>query len=185
MNRVKVLWLALWIGLCITCKVSAIEYFEVKRASQMETVKVAFLADIHLHDIFANLHDVDNIELPKDVTSKQPLLMRSMLAQLHSTRLFNENYFVFLHVLDELAEKKIKLVALPGVFTDDGQPITVRALARILGHYEKKYGMRFFAIPGNHDPVKPYTTPAGKADFLTAQGKEFGVYSYPQFFKPS
>lgn len=178
MIRVKVLWLALWIGLCITCKVSAIEYFEVKSAPQMETVKVAFLADIHLHDIFANLHDVDNIELPKDVTSKQPLLMRSMLAQLHSTRLFNENYFVFLHVLDELAEKKIKLVALPGDFTDDGQPINVRALARILGHYEKKYGMRFFAIPGNHDPVKPYTTAAGKADFLMAQGKEFGVYSY-------
>ena len=178
MIRVKVLWLALWIGLCITCKVSAIEYFEVKSASQVETVKVAFLADIHLHDIFANLHDVDNIELPKDVTSKQPLLVRSMLAQLHSTRLFNENYFVFLHVLDELAEKKIKLVALPGDFTDDGQPINVRALARILGHYEKKYGMRFFAIPGNHDPVKPYTTPAGKADFLMAQGKEFGVYSY-------
>lgn len=108
MIKVKVLWLALWIGLCITCKVSAIEYFEVKSAPQMETVKVAFLADIHLHDIFTNLHDVDNIELPKDVTSKQPLLMRSMLAQLHSTRLFNENYFVFLHVLDELAEKKNK-----------------------------------------------------------------------------
>ncbi|MBB1288785.1 metallophosphoesterase [Pseudoalteromonas sp. SR43-6] len=144
----------------------------------METVKVAFLADIHLHDIFANLHNTDNIELPTDVGSKQPLLVRSMYAQLHSTRLFNENYFVFLHVLDELVEKEIKLVILPGDFTDDGQPINVRALARILDHYEKTYGMRFFAIPGNHDPVKPFTTEAGKADFLTAQGKEFGVYSY-------
>ncbi|WP_234047910.1 metallophosphoesterase family protein [Pseudoalteromonas sp. LC2018020214] len=178
MIRLKALWLALWIGLCITFKVSAIEYFEVKSQEKMETVKVAFLADIHLHDIFANLHNTDNIELPKGVRSKQPLLVRSMYAQLHSTRLFNENYFVFLHVLDELVEKEIKLVVLPGDFTDDGQPINVRALARILGHYGKKYGMRFFAIPGNHDPVKPFTTVAGKADFLTAQGKEFGVYSY-------
>ncbi|MFP3637242.1 metallophosphoesterase, partial [Bacillus sp. SIMBA_033] len=83
--------------------------------------------------------------------------------------------FAFIHVLDELALKNIKLIALPGDFTDDGQPINVRALAEILRRYQKKYGMRFFAIPGNHDPVKPFSSPAGKADFLTSDGNEFGL----------
>ena len=140
-------------------------------------VKVAFLADIHLHDIFANISNADETLLAKDLKTHKPLLIRSMYSQLHSTRLFNENYFAFLYVLDQLVASNIKLVALPGDFTDDGQPINIRALATVLRHYEKKYDMRFFAIPGNHDPVKPFTIPAGKSDFLTAEGKEFGVYS--------
>ena len=37
--------------------------------------------------------------------------------------------------------------------------------------------MRFFAIPGNHDPVKPIRSAAGKSDFLDEQGREVAIFS--------
>lgn len=174
----RLTWLFIIFSAFNSLNAAGIEYFDMKSEDQPGTVKVAFLADIHLHDIFATTAKAVNTALPKDPKTRQPLLIRSMYAQLHSTRLFNENYFAFIHVLDELALKDIKLIALPGDFTDDGQPINVRALAEILSRYQKKYGMRFFAIPGNHDPVKPFSSPAGKADFLTSDGNEFGLYSH-------
>ncbi len=104
-------------------------------------------------------------------------MIRSMRAQLHSTRLFNENYFVLLAALDDLAARGVKLVALPGDFSDDGQPMHVRGLTKVLKRYQREHGMRFFAIPGNHDPVRPFTTDAGKDDFLAADGHELAVFS--------
>ncbi|MBQ4833568.1 metallophosphoesterase [Pseudoalteromonas sp. MMG010] len=178
MNKVKVGCVLFVIFTLSIFKVTAIEYFEEPQLQQKNTVKLAFLADIHLHDIFAPIAHTANIKRPTYLYTQQSLLIRSMYSQLHSTRLFNENYFVFIQALNELAAKNIKLVALPGDFTDDGQPINVKALARVLRHYEIRYGMRFFAIPGNHDPVKPFSVAGGKADFLAANGKEFGVYSH-------
>lgn len=150
-------------------------------------VQIAFLADIHLHDFFAAAKDLDASELPVIAdarTSDQstqgaqtPVLMRSMQAQLNSTRLFNENYFVFRAALDEIAAKGIKLVALPGDFSDDGQPANVVALTSILAEYTDKYGMRFFAITGNHDPVRPFSRAGGKKGFLHRSGKEVAVMS--------
>ncbi|MEC7691465.1 MAG: metallophosphoesterase [Pseudomonadota bacterium] len=151
------------------------------------TVQIAFLADIHLHDFFAAAKDLDASELPLIADfptsgngmqgAQTPVLMRSMQAQLNSTRLFNENYFVFRAALDEIAAKGIKLVALPGDFSDDGQPANVKALADILAEYSGKYGMRFFAITGNHDPVRPFSRAGGKKDFLHRSGKEVAVMS--------
>ena len=150
-------------------------------------VQIAFLADIHLHDFFAAAKDLDASELPliadfptsgsSTQGAQTPVLMRSMQAQLTSTRLFNENYFVFRAALDEIAAKGIKLVALPGDFSDDGQPANVKALADILAEYTDKYGMRFFAITGNHDPVRPFSRAGGKKDFLHRSGKEVAVMS--------
>lgn len=133
-------------------------------------VQIAFLADIHFHDIHADIGI-------GPVGESQPSAMRSMNAQLSSTRLFNENYYVLLAALDDLVARGVNLVALPGDFTDDGQPINVIALERILSFYTFKHGMRFFTITGNHDPVRPYTTPSGKKDFLTLNGSEVAVYS--------
>lgn len=144
-----------------------------------ESIKIAFLADIHLHDIYAELKgsaNKQNISLPKDAHNT-PLLMRSMKAQLGSTRLFNENYFVFKAALDDLAKRGIKLVALPGDFTDDGQPINVQAINKILNQYSEQYGMQFFVITGNHDPVRPFTTPGGKSNYLQSTGEELAIYS--------
>ena len=152
-----------------------------------QELQIAFLADIHLHDFFSAAENLEASELPVIAdarTSDQstqgaqtPVLMRSMQAQLNSTRLFNENYFVFRAALDEIAAKGIKLVALPGDFSDDGQPANVKALAAILAEYSDKYGMRFFAITGNHDPVRPFSRAGGKKDFLHRSGKEVAVMS--------
>jgi len=146
---------------------------------EKEPIKIAFLADIHLHDIYAELDSSSNtqkISLPKD-SHRTPLLMRSMKAQLGSTRLFNENYFVFKAALDDLVERNIKLVALPGDFTDDGQPINVKAVEKILTQYTELHGMQFFVITGNHDPVRPFTIPGGKPNYLQSNGKELAIYS--------
>jgi predicted MPP superfamily phosphohydrolase len=149
--------------------------------------QIAFLADVHLHDIYAApMSGRDNTDLqkvnlensfPKEPGTQAPLLMRSMQAQLTSTRLFNENFFVFRAALDDIAKRGIKLVALPGDFSDDGQPANVKALARTLDEYHTRYGMRFFAITGNHDPVRPFGRPGGKPNFLAADGKEVAIYS--------
>jgi len=144
-----------------------------------EPVKIAFLADIHLHDIYAELDSSSNTQkfsLPKD-RDNTPLLIRSMKAQLGSTRLFNENYFVFKAALDDLVAKNIKLVALPGDFTDDGQPINVQAVEKILNKYTEQHGMQFFVITGNHDPVRPFTIPGGKSNYLQSTGEELAIYS--------
>lgn len=140
-------------------------------------ISIAFLADIHLHDFFVAAENLSPTGLPRFPGTQNPVLVRSMQAQLNSTRLFNENYFVFLATLDDLAQRGIKLVALPGDFSDDGQPANVEALRRILDIYHERYGMRFFAITGNHDPTRPFSRAGGKGDFLHQSGKEVGVFS--------
>ncbi len=138
--------------------------------------QIAFLADIHLHDFVAGAKGLDTEKLPA-LEDGTPVLMRSMQAQLNSTRLFNENYYVLRAALDELVAKNVKLVALPGDFSDDGQPANVKALAQLLDEYALTHGMRFFAINGNHDPARPFERPGGKSDFLDAGGREVAVMS--------
>ncbi|UZD24405.1 metallophosphoesterase family protein [Algoriphagus halophytocola] len=101
--------------------------------------------------------------------------IRTMKSQINSTRLFNENYFVFIAALEDLKHRGIQLVVLPGDFTDDGQPVNVLALKKILDQYSVESGMRFFLTTGNHDPVKPFGGKAGKRDFLGADGSEQAI----------
>ncbi|WP_289027816.1 metallophosphoesterase [uncultured Paraglaciecola sp.] len=144
-----------------------------------QSIKIAFLADIHLHDIYADIElpsDQDHDLFPRD-KDKKTLLMRSMSSQLKSTRLFNENYFVLTAALDDIVARNIKLVALPGDFTDDGQPINVLAVKAILDRYSRDHDIQFFVITGNHDPVRPFSVAGGKSDFLLQNGEEAGIYS--------
>lgn len=142
-----------------------------------EPLTVAFLADIHFHDIYGQVKVRETLNTESVApNSKKQALVRSMRSQLHSTRLFNENYFVLLAALDDLAKRRVKWVALPGDFSDDGQPINIIGLVDILNYYEASFGMRFFAVPGNHDPVKPFATVSGKSDFLDAKGREFSIF---------
>nr|WP_321375914.1 metallophosphoesterase [uncultured Bacteroides sp.] len=101
-----------------------------------ETIKIAVLSDVHMQD-----------------TS----YVRSMDAQLHSTRLFNENYFAFISALDDIAKRNIHYVLLPGDQTDDGQLINVRKVREILDSYSVRYNMHFFMMTGNHDPARPFS----------------------------
>lgn len=66
-----------------------------------------------------------------------------MEAQVQSTRLFNENYFALLAALNDVAQRNISLVVLPGDLTDNGQFINQEKINQILTDYTKRYGMKF------------------------------------------
>lgn len=150
----------------------------------LEGVQVAFLSDVHLQDLFGTFSDNDFKGVLNTKTGKYALI-RTMVSQLHSTRIFNENYFAFIAALEDIAKRKIKYVALPGDYTDDGQPIHVRGLKKILDQYQKKYGIEFFITTGNHDPVGPFAQESGKEDFLGKEGKSQPIFSKDGMYKPN
>lgn len=139
----------------------------------VNSAKVAFLADVHFHDIFA---DFGSEHFPS-LDDGTPVFVRSMGAQIRSTRLFNENYFALVAALDSIVKQDIQYVVLNGDISDDGQPINISGLKRILHKYEEEHDIRFFLSFGNHDPYLPYTHPAGKSNFLLRDGRVGGVYS--------
>ncbi|MBM7417528.1 MULTISPECIES: metallophosphoesterase family protein [Chryseobacterium] len=145
-------------------------------------MKIAFLADVHFQDLYGEFSDSNfkGIENPK--TGKKTIL-RTMDSQLHSTRIFNENYFAFLAALDDIAKRNIKIVALPGDYTDDGQAYNLRGLKKVLEEYQKKYKMRFFITTGNHDPVGPFLKQGGKSDFMDENGVELSIVSNEKLIK--
>lgn len=144
----------------------------------IEGTRIAFMPDIHFHDIYGQFSDEAFEGLPTNTAQgKQYASIRSMRAQLHSTRLFNENYFALLAALDDIVKRKIRYVALPGDFSDDGQPLHMRGLKTILDKYHRQYGIEFFVAPGNHDPTRPFSHPAGKLDYLGSEGKEQPIFS--------
>jgi len=150
----------------------------------LDGVQVAFLSDVHLQDLFGKFSDNEYRGILNPKTGKYTLL-RTMASQLHSTRIFNENYFAFIAALEDIAKRKIKYVALPGDYTDDGQPIHVRGLEEILNQYRKKYNIEFFITTGNHDPVGPFAQQSGKEDFLGKEGKSQPIYSKEGMYKPN
>ena len=163
-------------------------FFTITIAAQkkqnLSGTQIAFLSDVHLQDLFGGFSDSDYRGVLNPKTG-QYTLVRTMSSQLHSTRIFNENYFAFLAALEDIAKRKIKYVALPGDYTDDGQPIHVRGLATILEQFSKKYGIEFFITTGNHDPVGPFAQESGKEDFLGKEGKSQPIYSKEGIYKPN
>ncbi|SEW44122.1 Calcineurin-like phosphoesterase [Chryseobacterium wanjuense] len=144
--------------------------------SAQKPVQIAFLSDVHFQDLYGSFSDNDFKGIINPKTGK-PTILRTMDSQLHSTRIFNENYFAFLKALDDIAAKGIKIVAMPGDFSDDGQAYNLRGLHKILEKYHKKYGIDFYLTTGNHDPVGPFRQDAGKDDFLGQDGNPLGIYS--------
>lgn len=160
----------------------AVSCTSVKEFAPKNT-QIAFLSDVHLLDIYGTFSDSDykGIQNPYD---EKYTLLRTMKSQLQSTRLFNENYFAFIAALDDVAKRNIKTVVLPGDFSDDGQPINIRGLKRILNEYSNKYGIHFIITTGNHDVAKPFLTDAGKTDFLGEGGKEQVIMSKAGMYVP-
>jgi len=156
--------------------------YSQKEQHPIEGVQIAFLADVHLQDLYGTFEDnaYRGILNPKN---GKFTLARTMESQLHSTRIFNENYFAFLAALDDIANRGIKYVALPGDYSDDGQPIHIRGLQKILNQYSEKYDISFFITTGNHDPVGPFAQEAGKNDFLGEGGKPQPVFSAGNLYK--
>ncbi|MCL6269405.1 hypothetical protein M3P05_05525 [Sansalvadorimonas sp. 2012CJ34-2] len=137
---------------------------------------IAFISDAHFHDVYAQFSDGAFQGLPNSVSGRNAVI-RSMYAQLTSTRLFNENYFAFLAALDDVVERGIRVVVLSGDFSDDGQPLHLQGLSKVLEEYTQKHGIQFFACNGNHDPVKPFNSTGGKHDFLGTEGREQPIFS--------
>ncbi|GGF05604.1 metallophosphoesterase family protein [Flavobacterium limi] len=153
-----------------------------KQAHKNNALQIAFIADAHLQDIFAKFEDNDYHGIQNPVTGEYANI-RTMNSQLHSTRIFNENYFAFLEALNDIAKRGIRQVVLPGDFSDDGQPVHIRGLRKILDEYSEKYRMSFFVTTGNHDAVKPFAQDAYKTDFLGKDGKEQIISSSKKNFK--
>ncbi|WP_072929652.1 metallophosphoesterase family protein [Nissabacter archeti] len=145
-------------------------------AADTSPYRIAFMPDIHFHDVYGQFADGAFAGL-KNSKSGRPAVIRTMYAQLTSTRLFNENYFALRAALDDAGRKGIKLVALPGDFSDDGQSLHLRGLVSLLQEYGQRYGMRFFATPGNHDPNRPFDSPGGEEDFLGQGGQTQRIFS--------
>ncbi len=170
--RYPSVFLLLWCFTILSCTTTP------DNPQQIE-VSIAFMPDIHFHDIYGEFPDQSFHGLPTETPQgNRRASIRSMRAQLNSTRLFNENYFALLAALDDVVTRKIKYVALPGDFSDDGQPLHIRGLQKVLDFYHHNYGLEFFLAPGNHDPVRPFSRPAGKPDYLGKAGKEQPVFSH-------
>jgi 3',5'-cyclic AMP phosphodiesterase CpdA len=145
-------------------------------AEPNQPLQIAFLPDVHFHDVYAQFSDDSFKGLTSKSTGKAATI-RTMAAQLQSTRLFNENYFALRAALDDLVRRKVKLVVLPGDFSDDGQTVHIRGLKQLLQHYSATYGLKFLLTLGNHDPVRPYAQPAGKPDYLGTDGRPLAIFS--------
>jgi 3',5'-cyclic AMP phosphodiesterase CpdA len=152
-----------------------------KKSLQPKDVQIAIIADVHLQDVYGELQDSEyrGVKNPKN---GDYVLIRTMGSQLRSTRIFNENYFAFLAALDDVVKRGVKYVLLPGDFSDDGQPIHLRGLKRILEDYSKNHGISFYLIHGNHDVVRPFNRKHGKVDFLGEDGKRQPIMSHLQMY---
>lgn len=151
------------------------------KTKHSDSVKLAVLADVHLSDVYGQLQDSDYKGLKLNPNGEYAVI-RTMESQLHSTRIFNENYFAFLSALDDVVNREIKYVLLPGDFSDDGQPIHIKGLKNILDYYSSTYGLQFFLITGNHDVVQPFNHKDGKTDFLGNGGKSQPIMSQPGMY---
>lgn len=164
--------------LCLLFLMSCNSDSDTMTSSDRVRYEVAFMPDVHFHDLFAEFEPGSFDGLPVTYRGEEKqAVVRTMEAQLTSTRLFNENYFAFLAALDDAVERGIKYIALPGDFSDDGQPAHVSGLMEILNQYRDEHGVLFFLTPGNHDPGRPFEAEAGKSNYLGEVGKRQPVFS--------
>ncbi|EIM26302.1 metallophosphoesterase family protein [Microvirga lotononidis] len=128
--------------------------------------KIAIIADPHFHDTTFQPPGVR-----EDFAS-----VRTLADTVASTRVFNESGHTLRAVLDDVAARRIRLVVIVGDLLDDGQVFNRTAGMSLLREYTKRYGMRFFATPGNHDLFGLVGRHMGKR-FLDADGAHVLVTS--------
>lgn len=128
----------------------------VQKEQELQDVQIAFLSDMHVQD---------------------PLLTKTMYAQLHSTRLFNENYYAFIATLDDIVKRGIRYVVISGDLTDDGQWTNARSVSSLINKYRKEHGLSFLITTGNHDIQTPYPGDYSSNDFLSQTGTSFRITS--------
>jgi 3',5'-cyclic AMP phosphodiesterase CpdA len=111
---------------------------------------IAVIADPHFHDISGN-YGVAGIE-----AGGRKIALRPFADTVKSTRVFNEAGSALRHALDDVVARGIRDVVLLGDYSDDGQVETLSGLRALLDGYVRRHGLRFFAIPGNHDIFGPH-----------------------------
>lgn len=131
---------------------------------------LAVIADIHFHDIEGD-YGVPGIDV-----GARSLTLRTWADTRTSTRVFNESALAFEAALDAVVVRGIRHVVLLGDYTDDGQRQTTASIATRLAGYEERYGLRFYALPGNHDIFGPSGRHQAKR-FLQADGSNILVTS--------
>ncbi|MBB4103301.1 metallophosphoesterase family protein [Allorhizobium borbori] len=131
---------------------------------------LAVIADAHFHDI------AGDYGLPGVPAGERRLTLYSWARTRESTRVFNESAAALSAALEQVAARGIRHVVLLGDYTDDGQRRTTESLARLLTRQEEEHGLRFYALPGNHDVFGPFGRHRS-GDFLRADGRSVLVTS--------
>jgi 3',5'-cyclic AMP phosphodiesterase CpdA len=107
--------------------------------------RLALIADAHLHDPAG---DFGGAGFP---IGGRPYSLRPWEAVRASGRAVNESAMAFRAALERIAASGIRLVVLAGDYSDDGQAENLRRLSALLHEAEARLGLRFLALPGNHD----------------------------------
>ncbi|KQV38070.1 MULTISPECIES: metallophosphoesterase [unclassified Rhizobium] len=108
--------------------------------------RIAIVADVHYHDVYGNY----GVEGVFDDAGRR-MALRRLSDTVKSTRVFNESHAALRRTLDDIAAAGIGDVVLLGDYSDDGQVATVKSLRLLLEDYQRRHGLRFHALPGNHD----------------------------------
>jgi len=137
-----------------------------------ELPSIAVIADAHFHDIFG---DYGNAGV---TVSERAMALRPFANMVRSTRVFNESSAALPYALDDIAARGIRHVVLLGDYSDDGQLMTMATLQKLLDDYARRFGMQFYAAPGNHDIFGPGGRHRSKR-FLNARGGHDLVTSNP------
>jgi 3',5'-cyclic AMP phosphodiesterase CpdA len=134
--------------------------------------RVAIIADAHFHDPAGNFGGL-GIDL-----GGERLALRSWKDTETGPRAVNESAAALTAALDRIVAAGVKHVVLAGDYTDDGQSENTRRLAARLQHYRDRFGLRFYAIPGNHDLFGPHGKHVSTR-FVTVPGQTMLVTSDP------
>ncbi len=107
--------------------------------------QLAIIADAHFHDPRGDFGGAGML------VDGERLVLRSWHDTRAGIRALNESAAALTAALDRIVALGLRHVVLAGDYSDDGQAETVRRLAALLHHYQDRHGLRFHAIPGNHD----------------------------------
>ncbi len=136
----------------------------------MAPYAVAVLADVHFHDPGGDFGGAGV------VVQGARLALRSWADTRIAARAFNETAGALSAALEKIAAAGVRHVVLAGDYSDDGQAENIRRLVAVLQGFEDRCGLRFYAIPGNHDLYGPH----GKlvtTRFVSAPGQTVMVTS--------
>lgn len=106
--------------------------------------RFAVIADAHFHSLDSDF------DFAGFASGSRRLVMRPLGDIARAPRVYNEAEGALRHALDGLVRDGIRDVILLGDYSDDGQAETLSRLEALLDVYRGR-GLRFHAVPGNHD----------------------------------